>query len=310
MSRMPLRYPRASVFLIAFSFRDAFAHYTIFPAPVSTGFSGIGRYAMKYKNYVFDLYGTLVDIRTDESRPALWRALAGLYAACGADYTPAALRVAFLREEKKARRALGKKLGTPWPEIRLEKIFAQLLASPPRSHGVSSPVSPSCGTEEILQSGWAALIANCFRVLSRDKMHLYPGTKAALSGLREAGCGVYLLSNAQAVFTRPEIEALGLEAFFDGVFLSSDLMRMKPDPVFMEMLLQKYGLDKRETVMVGNDFFSDAGVALASGMDCVILNTGRRSRRELSELTDEALRKYPGAARDSLVSVPSAAFLP
>ena len=265
---------------------------------------------MKYKNYVFDLYGTLVDIRTDESRPALWRALAGLYAAYGADYTPAALRAAFLREEKKARRALGKKLNTPWPEIRLEKIFAQLLSSPPRSHGVSSPVSPSSGTEEILQSGWAALIANCFRVLSREKMRLYPGTKAALAGLRKAGCGVYLLSNAQAVFTRPEIEVLGLEAFFDGVFLSSDLMRMKPDPVFMDMLLQKYGLEREETVMVGNDFFSDAGVALASGVDCVILNTARWSGREISALKEEAMKAYPGTARDKLVCVPTAAFLP
>ena len=27
---------------------------------------------MKYKNYIFDLYGTLVDIRTDEDRPEVW----------------------------------------------------------------------------------------------------------------------------------------------------------------------------------------------------------------------------------------------
>ena len=29
-----------------------------------------------YKNYFFDLYGTLVDIRTDEQEPSLWRDLA------------------------------------------------------------------------------------------------------------------------------------------------------------------------------------------------------------------------------------------
>ncbi len=265
---------------------------------------------MKYKNYVFDLYGTLVDIRTDESAPALWRALAGLYAACGADYTPAGLRAAFLREERKARRALGKRLGTDWPEIRLEEVFALLLSSPPRTHSASAPVNSSSGTEEILLSGWADLTANCFRILSREKMRLYPGTKEVLSALRAAGRGVYLLSNAQAVFTRPEIEILGLGSYFDGIFLSSDLMRMKPDPAFMDMLLEKYGLGREESVMVGNDFFSDAGVALASGMDCVILNTARRSGRELSALKDETLKKYPGAAPESLVCVPSAAFLP
>ena len=264
---------------------------------------------MKYKNYVFDLYGTLVDIHTDEYDPALWRAMAGMYAACGADYTPAGLRAAFFREERKARRALGKKLGTAWPEIRLEEVFALLLSSPPRAHSSSSPVSPSSGTGEILLSGWAGFAANCFRILSRDKMRLYPGVKEVLAALRKAGCGVYLLSNAQAVFTRPEIETLGLEPFFDGIFLSSDLMRMKPDPAFMGMLLEKYGLAREETVMVGNDFFSDAGVALASGMDCVIINTARRSRRELSVLKEETLQKYPGAGPERIVCVPSAASL-
>ena len=29
-----------------------------------------------YKNFFFDLYGTLVDIRTDEQKPSLWRNLA------------------------------------------------------------------------------------------------------------------------------------------------------------------------------------------------------------------------------------------
>ena len=28
------------------------------------------------QNYIFDLYGTLVDIHTDESMPALWKRMA------------------------------------------------------------------------------------------------------------------------------------------------------------------------------------------------------------------------------------------
>ena len=93
------------------------------------------------------------------------------------------------------------------------------------------------------------------------------------------------------------------------MFLSSDLMRMKPDPVFMDMLLERYGLDRNETVMVGNDFFSDAGVALSCGMDCVIINTDRRSRGELSALAGETLRKFPGAGPERIACVPSIACL-
>ena len=31
---------------------------------------------MKYENYIFDLYGTLVDINTDEEKRELWAKLA------------------------------------------------------------------------------------------------------------------------------------------------------------------------------------------------------------------------------------------
>jgi len=42
---------------------------------------------MKYENYIFDLYGTLVDIHTDEEDESLWKALAEYYGKYGADYT-------------------------------------------------------------------------------------------------------------------------------------------------------------------------------------------------------------------------------
>ena len=40
--------------------------------------------ALPYQNYLFDLYGTLVDIHTDEDSPAAWEALARFYGYYGA----------------------------------------------------------------------------------------------------------------------------------------------------------------------------------------------------------------------------------
>ena len=37
------------------------------------------RLPMDYDNYVFDLYGTLVDIRTDENRKEVWKSLSLFY---------------------------------------------------------------------------------------------------------------------------------------------------------------------------------------------------------------------------------------
>ena len=39
-----------------------------------------------YKNYIFDLYGTLVDIRTDEYKDSLWKDIAKIYSINGAKY--------------------------------------------------------------------------------------------------------------------------------------------------------------------------------------------------------------------------------
>ena len=41
-----------------------------------------------YDTCIFDLYGTLVDIRTDENKKELWDRLALFYVFYGAGYTP------------------------------------------------------------------------------------------------------------------------------------------------------------------------------------------------------------------------------
>ena len=40
-----------------------------------------------YDNYIFDLYGTLVDIHTEENDPLVWKKLALFYGYYDADYS-------------------------------------------------------------------------------------------------------------------------------------------------------------------------------------------------------------------------------
>ena len=40
-----------------------------------------------YKNYIFDLYGTLIDINTNEWKKSLWKNMAMIYSMSGASYT-------------------------------------------------------------------------------------------------------------------------------------------------------------------------------------------------------------------------------
>ena len=47
---------------------------------------------MRYRHCIFDLYGTLADIHTEERSPRLWARMAELYCRNGAHCRPGELR--------------------------------------------------------------------------------------------------------------------------------------------------------------------------------------------------------------------------
>ena len=217
----------------------------------------------QYHNYVFDLYGTLIDIHTDESRPALWRTMAELYGRYGVLRTPDELRREFLILEKAARDRVRSKLNTDYPEIRIEHIFLQLRDEACRHH--EPEFRPDDDT-------WAQVMANVFRSLSTSRRRLFPDVIKTLTALRERGDRVFLLSNAQRVFTMPEMESLGLVPLFDGIYISSDCGLCKPDPRFFRLLLDREELSPEETVMIGNEEPADMGIARACGVRGVLFD--------------------------------------
>ena len=97
------------------------------------------------------------------------------------------------------------------------------------------------------------------RLISCKRLLVYPHTKEVLTFLKDQGCHLYLLSNAQAAFTNAEIDLMELRSCFDTI----------------------YGLNPSETVMVGNDLTTDIAVAKAVGIDGILLNTFPYSRQEL-----------------------------
>ena len=200
-----------------------------------------------YKNYVFDLYGTLADIHTDETRPALWRAMAERYASEGAAYSPRELRESYLRICAE----LTAGADSPWPDIRIQEVFARLY--------VEKGVCP--------EPSRVRATALAFRRLSTTHLRLYAGAKELLSALRDAGRGVYLLSNAQRLWTEAELRSLGLWDRFDDIVISSDYGCCKPDPRLFRALLGRNALDAADCLMIGNDPAADIRGAAGVGMD-------------------------------------------
>lgn len=237
---------------------------------------------MTYRNFIFDLYGTLVDIHTNEESRAFWRRMALLYAHYGADYTGVSLRKTYLSFVREAEMSLKKKLGTDYPEIRLEEVFLRLLREAPKKHGTAFSI-----TDEAV---WADVIANTFRVLSRKRLSAYPDTISTLEALRERGCHIYLLSNAQRIFTMPEIEVTGVAPYLEDIFISSDFGMKKPEMRFLSSLMQKHAMKPEETVMIGNDFESDMEIARKVGIDGIFVNSFAYDGAELKRRNKTGVR--------------------
>ena len=212
---------------------------------------------MKYENLVFDLYGTLVDIHTETDLDIMWEKTALYYGFYGAHYTPQSFREAYLALTAAEEGAAGQDYEC-FPELQIERIFEKLF----EEKGVSAD------RERLV---WNA--AQLFRILSIDYIRLYPGVKETLQAFREEGHRLWLLSNAQRVFTAYEMEALGLTECFDGIYISSDHGYRKPDRRFFDALLTEQGIRPEEALMIGNDLQTDIAGGRNAGMKTLYIHS-------------------------------------
>lgn len=230
---------------------------------------------MVYTDLVFDLYGTLVDIHTEES-DEVWEKTAVYFGFYGAHYTGPELKAAFERAMAEREAKAGQSYEC-FPDIPFEQVMAQLF----QEKGVKA-------SEEALGVNAAQL----FRIASLDYIRLYPHVLEALALLREKGFRLWLLSNAQQVFTAFELRHLGLGEQLDGIYLSSDYECRKPDLRFYRALLQDRGLEPEHCLMIGNDRQTDIAGAKAAGMATLYMHTALTPADQAE--ADPALR--PGVA--------------
>ncbi|MEE3393393.1 MAG: HAD family hydrolase [Lachnospiraceae bacterium] len=282
---------------------------------------------MHIKNLIFDLYETLIDIRTDESALSFWKGMAQLYGRCGAVYKPEELHQAYLRLVDDEQERLKIKSGLEYPEIDLEIVFRRLLEETPVQMAYSKDISDDAAIKtadnekpgkKAAETGtafghggltgipdektWTFMIANAFRSMSMRRFKLYPGTLKTMKKLKADGYRLYLLSNAQSIFTRPELNMTGLTEVFDALYISSEKGMKKPQPEFMQCLLDEQGLDPEESMMIGNDTESDVRVALSCGVTGCLLNTYHLSDKEIRERLNSLKKEYPGTKTEVIRS--------
>ena len=212
---------------------------------------------MRYSDLIFDLYGTLIDIHTEED-DAVWEKTALYFGYYGAHYTGNELRTAFQSAMAQKKAKAGQSYEC-FPDLPFEPVMAQLF----RDRGV---------TDRADELGKNA--AQLFRICSTEYIRLYPGVTDALKKLRQDGYRLWLLSNAQRIFTAFELNHLGLAPYFDGIYLSSDFACRKPDIRFFSALVEEQKLNRETCLMIGNDLDTDIAGAKNAGLDTLYMHTG------------------------------------
>jgi putative hydrolase of the HAD superfamily len=214
-----------------------------------------------YKAIILDLYGTLLDIHTDESQEYLWNKMAFFFKMKGADYSSVELRNAYTEQvdqllEKKRMK------GVEHPDIDVLKVFKNLFKIKNMESSRSTALE----------------MARFFRIISLDYVRLYPGAIELLEYLKAEKYKIFLLSNAQESFAFDELDFTGISKYFKSIYISSGYKIAKPDEDFFKILLEKEHLSPADCLMIGNDHTTDIEGANRLGMDSIYIHTNCSQR--------------------------------
>jgi len=215
---------------------------------------------MTIKGILFDLYGTLIDIDTDESLEDIYRTIAHYLTYHGVYLHRGRVRYSYyqiMKQQKETR-------GEEYPEIDVEAIWNAFL----QQEGIQS-------TDKRAQL--ATVLAQLYRGVSRKRLRLYAGVEMVLDELRTS-YHLALISDAQPCFALPEIQAVGLDGYFDPIIISANFGYRKPDQRLFEKALDIMKLTPAEVVYVGNDMFRDVYGASQLGIKTIFVDSNQGAK--------------------------------
>lgn len=201
------------------------------------------------KGMIFDLYGTLIDIRTDEDDFYTYDTVSKWLQYKGVKIDPEVLKSEY-HSKIADRMAVSKE---QYPEIRVEEIFAEI-----------------CNENAIWKSDTTYLgieTSKVFRSASLRRMRPFEESLKLLQIYK--GIPKCLVSNGQRVFSEKELRFLGLYEYFDHVIFSSDVRYKKPDPRIFKIALDRLKLEPDEVLSIGDTMENDVITPREIGMEAM-----------------------------------------
>ena len=215
---------------------------------------------MAIKGILFDLYGTLIDIETDESLEEIYRGIAHYLTYQGVYLHRWEVRDRYYQIMKQQREESGEE----YPEIDVEAIWNTFL----EQEGMKA--APA-------RQDLVRILVHLYRGISRKRLQLYPDVKRVLDDL-QPHYRMAVISDAQPGYALPEIKAVGLDGYFDPIIISADYGFRKPDARLFAKSLDILKLTPAEVIYVGNDMYRDIYGASRLGIKTLFVDSNQGAK--------------------------------
>ena len=97
----------------------------------------------------------------------------------------------------------------------------------------------------------------------------FEGIKEVLQKLKDAGICLVILSNSDGHSVYPRLSLMGMDNFFDAVFVRESFPEIKPAPEAFQHVLDFLGMEADEVLMIGDSLKNDVRAARAFGIKAV-----------------------------------------
>ena len=210
----------------------------------------------KIKTVIFDLYGTLVDISTNEEKNEIYDFLSLYLQYYDINIPSAKLKASFEFEKSKNLNSQHER----YPEVNFQEVFEEILK---KEGSTNSFLEKSC--------------CKLFRILSRERFQLFPDCIPVLNEIKRSGYPMGLVSNAQKVFTPNEIRTLGLGQYFKHMVFSSRYGITKPDRRLFTIACAMLDVLPDNAVYIGDNPYNDVIGAKEIGMTSILVGRALKS---------------------------------
>jgi len=234
---------------------------------------------MDIRGILFDINGTLTDIKTDEGKEEIYRAIAHVLTYQGIPLHRGEVKDLYFSIMQRQREERGEQ----YPEFDAVAIFREIVESNATDYTRALPKKKL----ELLP----LFLAELYRGVSRERLRTYPGVAETLEALKKQYT-LGIVTDAQSAYAVPELQDVGVAEYFSTIVVSGDYGYRKPDTRLFRKALEDLGLEPENAVFVGNDIFHDIYGAQQVGMKAIMFMTMYGDKEREGVNADYVIRNF------------------